>query len=230
MKPLIVRILLAVVVLTGTASWAQQALPQLKVRDPRAPQRIACVGDSITFGAGIEGRETNCYPAVLDRLFPANFDVRNFGVSGATLLRKGDKPYWNEPEFKELAKFNPRMIILKLGTNDSKPQNWAHKDAFEADLKAMLDHFRTFEAAPVVLLCLPAPVYEDRWGINEKTVKEEIIPILQKVAKERNLKVVDLHTALSGHPEMFPDKVHPNAAGAALMARTVLSAMRNKAP
>jgi lysophospholipase L1-like esterase len=167
---------------------------------------------------------------VLNRKFGPRFDVRNFGVNGATLLKKGDKPYWNQPQFKELAAFNPRMVVLMLGTNDTKPDNWAHKDEFEVDLNAMLDHFATFEMAPRVLVCLPVPVYEDTWGITSKRLQDEVVPLLKKVAKERNLTVIDLNTALSGHPEMFPDKIHPNAAGATLMAQTVFDAVLNRKP
>ncbi len=208
-------------------AWGQQALPQLKRVDPKQTARIACVGDSITFGSGIPGRETNSYPAVLDRLLPPMFEVRNLGVSGATLLRKGDRPYWDTPQFKEIAEFGPRLIVLLLGTNDSKPQNWAHRGDFEADLKAMLDYFGKLETPPVVLLGLPLPVYGDRFGIRGKVVQEEIIPVLKKVAGERGLRVIDLNAALSGHPEWFPDQVHPDAAGASLMAKTVLEAIRS---
>lgn len=56
--------------------------------------RIACVGDSITCGAAIRDRAKNCYPKVLGGLLGGKYSVRNYGVNGATLLRKGDKPYW----------------------------------------------------------------------------------------------------------------------------------------
>src|SRR2546427_157899 len=103
--------------------------------DPKkydGPIRVACVGDSITYGSGVAGRETNSYPAVLGRCLGPRFEVRNFGVSGATLLKQGDKPYWNLPAFQDVSEFQPNAIVLKLGTNDSKPQNWAHKAEFAA--------------------------------------------------------------------------------------------------
>jgi lysophospholipase L1-like esterase len=39
------------------------------------------------------------------------------------------------------------------------------------------------------------------------------------------LPVIDLYAALSGKPEMFPDKIHPNAAGAKVMAEAVEAAI-----
>jgi len=80
--------------------------------------RIACVGDSITYGAGIKGRVTKSYPAQLQELLGATYNVGNFGVSGRTLLKKGDKPYWENKAYKNALDFKPDIVIIKLGTND----------------------------------------------------------------------------------------------------------------
>ena len=191
--------------------------------------RIACVGDSITYGATIRDRVKNCYPMVLGGLLGAEYSVRNFGVNGATLLKKGDKPYWELKAFKEVSEFNPDVVIIKLGTNDTKPQNWSKAvTEYEANLRSMITHFQKLPAKPSIYLCLPVPVYQTRWGINEKTLAADLIPIIKKVAQDAKLTVVDLYTALSGKPEMFPDKIHPNAVGAKVMARTVFSVLRRK--
>ena len=192
------------------------------------PIRVACVGDSITFGAGIRDRQHNSYPAQLGRLLGEGFVVRNFGVNGATLLKKGNKPYWRLGAFRQATAWNPHIVIIKLGTNDSKPQNWRHKAHFARDLRAMVEHFAALPSKPKIWLCLPVPVYATRWGINEKTVAGEIIPIIKKVAEEKGLPVIDLHTALSGKPDLFPDKIHPNAKGAGLMARVIYEAITGK--
>ena len=98
----------------------------------RGKIRLACVGDSITYGSGLSEREVNSYPAVLQKLLGEGYDVKNFGVSGATLLKSGDKPYWKQSEFKSATAFNPNIVVIKLGTNDTKPQNWSHKEEFAA--------------------------------------------------------------------------------------------------
>ena len=97
--------------------------------------RVACVGDSITFGAGVGDREKNSYPAVLGRLLGEKWQVKNFGVSGATMLNKGDKPYTKQKAFAAALEFKPNVVLIKLGTNDSKPQNWKFKADFAADAK-----------------------------------------------------------------------------------------------
>jgi len=190
--------------------------------------RVACIGDSITYGAGIRNRAEHNYPKVLGNLLGAKYDVRNFGVSGATLLKKGDKPYWKQRAFKQATDFKPNIVVIKLGTNDSKPQNWKHKDLFDDDLRAMVDHFAALPVKPKIFLCKPVPVIRDRWGIREKIVKGEVIPIVVQVAGEKKATVIDLYKALNGNPKNFPDGVHPNAAGAKIMAETVKVAIGGK--
>ena len=191
--------------------------------------RVACVGDSITFGAGVENRGQNNYPKVLGRLLGAGYETRNFRVNGATLLKKGDKPYWKTGAFKAATGFKPHIVIIKLGTNDSKPQNWKHKAQYAADLAALADYFASLPTRPKVWLCKPAPVYRDRWGINEKAVKGEVIPLLEGVAKKKKLPVIDLYKALSGIKQHFPDGIHPTARGAAILAKAVYQAIKGKA-
>src|ERR1044072_7428681 len=101
---------------------------------PPGKIRVACVGDSITWGSGVEGRESNSYPAVLQRLLGEKYEVSNFGVSGATMLKRGDKPYWEMSAFTDALAFKPNVVVIKLGTNDSKPQNRTNITEFAGDL------------------------------------------------------------------------------------------------
>ena len=211
------RALLALAIAAASAALAGQE-----------PIRVACVGDSITFGAGVHERAKNCYPAVLGRLLGEGWEVRNFGVNGATLLKKGNKPYWKLKAFQQATQFEPNIVVIKLGTNDSKPLNWKHEADFADDLRAMVAHFAALPSKPKIWLCLPVPVYRTRWGINEATVKGKIAPIIQQVAAQRKLPTIDLHTALSGKPGLFPDGIHPNAQGAALMAETIHAALTRR--
>lgn len=189
------------------------------------PIRIACIGDSITEGSGVDNPSVNAYPIVLGRLLGTNYQVRNFGVSGRTLLKKGDNPYWREAAFRNATNFAPHIVTIKLGTNDSKPQNWRYRNEFADDLRAMIDVFTNLPSHPVVWVCLPVPAYAVNFGIDPEIIRNEIIPILKQVAQEKGMPVVDLYTPLSGKPELFPDNIHPNLNGAALIARTLHGAM-----
>ena len=185
--------------------------------------KVACVGDSITYGAAIKEREKNCYPTQLQGMLGDKYEVRNFGRNGATLLKKGDLPYWKTKEFKNASAFEPDIVVLKLGTNDTKPQNWRHWAEFADDLRDMGAHFEKLPSSPEVHVCLPVPVIRDRWGINDETVANKLLPIIHAVSKERSRAPIDLYAALKGKTAMFPDGVHPNATGATVMARAVLA-------
>lgn len=82
-----------------------------------APVRVACVGDSIT--AGVGASKGNAYPDQLGRMLGGKWAVMNFGVSGATLLNHGDKPYQKQAAFKKALDSQPNVVIIKLGTNDT---------------------------------------------------------------------------------------------------------------
>jgi lysophospholipase L1-like esterase len=196
--------------------------------DRAAKIRVACVGDSITYGSGLKNPATESYPAVLQTLLGPKYDVKNFGVSGATLLKKGDKPYDKQKAYKDALEFKPDILVIKLGTNDSKPQNWdTHKGDFAGDYKAMIDAFRTANPRVKVHCAFPVPVYPPgAFKIRDEIVKPEIIPQVRKVAEENKCEVIDLYAALSDKAKLFPDKVHPNAEGAALIAKAVHEAIK----
>ena len=198
---------------------------------PAAKTRVACVGDSITFGAGIKDRARNSYPAQLQQMLGDRYDVRNFGVSGRTMLKHGDFPYWKEKAFQEAKDFGPNIVIIKLGTNDTKPQNWKFKDEFEADAKALVREFQGLPSKPKVYVCRPVPVVPPgAFNISAEVLDNGVIPALDQAAKETGAEVIDLHATLAGHADLLPDKVHPNAEGAKLMAQAIAKELTAKEP
>jgi acyl-CoA thioesterase I len=189
--------------------------------------RVACVGDSITYGSRIEDR-TMTYPAQLGRLLGPDYRVTNFGVSGATMLRKGNKPYDQQKACAAALADKPDIVVLMLGTNDSKETNWAHKAEFAADCKALLEAFRLANPNVHLYVCLPVPAFPGNYGIRDGVIRDAIIPVLRQVAGEERASLIDCYTALSGKGDLFPDKVHPNAEGAGLMAATIFQALTGK--
>lgn len=188
--------------------------------------RIACVGNSITYGAGVKDRKHNSYPAVLGRLMGDNYWVKNFGVSGRTMMNKGDRPYMKEKAYQQALAFNPHIVIIKLGTNDSKSFNRVHKADFAKDTQTMIDAFKALPSQPKIYLCYPSKAYMAGESINDDIISKEIIPAIKKVAKKNKLSVIDLHSAMDGMPELFPDQIHPNEEGAKVLAKTVYEAIK----
>ncbi|KAA3439458.1 GDSL-type esterase/lipase family protein [Rufibacter hautae] len=187
--------------------------------------KVACVGNSITEGHGLK----QPYPVVLQQLLGDAYEVRNYGLGGRTLLKKGDFPFWNESKYQEALAWNPDIVIIKLGTNDSKPQNWKFKDEFVPDYIQFVTSFKKLASKPKVYVCNPLPVFETKWGINEPVVKNEILPAVKKVAKKTKAKTIDLYTPFLGKPELTYDGIHPNDAGAALLAQEVFKGLKIKA-
>jgi acyl-CoA thioesterase I len=185
--------------------------------------KVACVGNSITEGAGIE--EGMRYPDQLQKLLGDQYEVRNYGLGGRTLLKKGDFPYWQEEKYTEVLAWVPDIVVIKLGTNDSKPQNWIYGDEFERDYKSFVASFKKLPGKRKIFICTPIPVYKEEWGITESIVKDEIIPSIYKVAKSEGIKVIDLYTPMIGKGDLAPDGIHPNAAGAAIIATEVHKAL-----
>jgi len=192
--------------------------------DPADPIRVACVGDSITQGVHV-ARE-NKYPSVLGRLLGNRYQVRNFGFLGGTVMNIKGRPYAACKACGEATAFNPDIVILMLGTNDSKPGEWAHKERFKRDLLALLDHFAGLPPKPKIWLCTPPWVAKHHpGGHDEQVLRREIIPLIRAVAAEKRLPLIDVHALFEGKPELFADGVHPNADGCAVLANAAHKAL-----
>ena len=92
---------------------------------------IACVGDSITAGVHSSGA-AHTYPSQLQDLLGDEYAVTNLGACGSTMLKKGNSPYWQRPQYTTLKRNKWDIVIIMLGTNDAKdpgdggPNNWVH--------------------------------------------------------------------------------------------------------
>jgi lysophospholipase L1-like esterase len=165
-------------------------------------------------------------------LLGREYYVLNAGHGGKTLLRKGDAPYIQSPWFKEVFKFKPNIITIKLGTNDSKPQNWGpHKDEFVPDLRWLVDTLSTISPKPRIILCSPIPAWKDAagndvYGISGEVIKNEIIPKIKQVAQEKGLAFIDLHTPFLPYERFTYDKIHPNAEGLDTLAHILYRAFK----
>jgi acyl-CoA thioesterase-1 len=227
MKRYILRmtVILAVLCLLGIGCTNHGIGKPVRVQDYQGTIRVACVGDSITYGYGILNRPKGSYPAQLGRMLGEKWEVHNFGVSGATMLKQGDLPYWKQQAFKEVLAYNPNVVIIKLGTNDTKPQNWKFKDEFARDYAEMIDRFEALPAHPRIWICYPVPAFSEQWDINEFIIKNEVIPIISQVGRKKHVPVINLYGPLSGKPKYFPDDIHPNAEGAFLIAKEIYATL-----
>ena len=181
--------------------------------------RMVCLGDSIT--------QAGAYVSALQTALGKQWEVTNLGNSGATLLKKGDKPYSRLPQFAQAIQLKPDVVTIMLGTNDSKPGNWNNKAEFEADYKSMIDDLKKANRKVVIYCCVPPPAGGNKWSINGTVIKDEIGPLVRKVAKDTGCYVIDLQEPLTGK-NVIPDGVHPNVDGHKLMAASIYQALTGK--
>ena len=211
---------------TGYLGWTWIPIGR---RAKKGQIRIACVGDSITYGAMIKDWYTRNYPYQLQKLLGERYCVHNYGMSGRTAMDTGDHPYRRELRYKRSRIFEPDIVVLLFGTNDSKPGNWRGREEFQRQYRHLVESYLQMDSHPTVLLMEPpAPHHLDgttgdtyRFEIRRSKVLEAG-EAMQEVAGELGQPCLDLFPLTEGHPEWFvQDGIHPNAEGARHLAEIV---------
>lgn len=225
---LIVLLVLAILVTAGYLYLYNHGMSgkTLEVDPPVEGQiKVACVGDSITYGHGIKDWEKNNYPVRLQNLLGNTYHVQNFGVSGRCVQDDSDQPYTALDFYTQSKEYDADIVVFMMGSNDTKPENWHGGEAFKASLCSLLDSYGDAK----ILLCTPAACFftEKYTGPTtshdlQPAVADEIAEIVREVAAERNYTLIDIHSLTGENPQWFTsDGVHPNNEGAAAIAQAV---------
>lgn len=188
--------------------------------------RVACVGNSVTYGSGLADRKTQAYPVRLQQMLGDRYEVSNFGHPGATLLRRGHKPYMRLPEFREALKFKADWVVIHLGLNDTDPRNWPNYGSeFIRDYRTLIDSFRVSNPNARIWICLMTPIGDrhPRFQSGTRDWFAAIQQCIRRIAATTNVGLINLNAPLYNRPDLFPDALHPNAEGAEIMARTIYS-------
>lgn len=195
--------------------------------------KIACIGASITYGARLKNPGKESYPAQLQAKLGDQYEVHNYGVSGCTMLRKGDKPYWKMPEYQAALAWQPDIVTIDLGGNDSKLINRVYLDEYKKDYHDMIQSFAVLPSRPRILLLLPVVSFvTDTAGIWDPVIANRIIPLLKEVAYADKRELFNVHSLLMDKPALMPDKIHPELEGTAIIAKSlyeIISAKRDTA-
>ena len=193
--------------------------------------KVACIGDSITYGHGVTNWETENYPTVLQTLLGEEYYVANYGFIGACVNPDGDKPYADLSVYQQSLDLDADIVVFMLGTNDSKEENWTDADTFVKAHKALLDTYFADGRQPKVYVGLCAESYDIKnptmeYGIQPEIV-DQIVIALQDAYAEEDVEIIDIHSLTTAHPEWFAeDGVHPNTEGAKAIAETVADAIK----
>lgn len=186
--------------------------------------KVACIGNSVTYGYGHKNPQLTSYPSQLQKLLGDKYVVKNFGHSGATLLRKGHNPYFKTKEFEEALAFHTDIAIIHLGLNDTDPRNWPnYRDEFARDYAWLINTIRKSNPSVKIFICKLTPIFSDhpRFKSGTRDWFWQIQNLLPQIAKANKTALIDLHSPFYSRPDLFPDALHPNEEGAAILAKTV---------
>ena len=212
--------------LAGALALTLVFVPADARRKPKVEPKIkvSCVGNSITYGMRLDDRERESYPVRLQEMLGDRYEVANFGKSGATLLRHGHRPYFEQEEFRQAMAFAGDIVVIHLGINDTDPRNWPHfQDEFVGDYLALIDSLRSVNPRARFLIARMTPIgsHHSRFISGTKTWHGQIQEAIETVAHAAGAELIDFYEPLYHYPWMFPDAVHPNAEGAGILAKTV---------
>lgn len=190
--------------------------------------KVACIGNSVTYGYGLQNRLQDCYPVKLQQLLGTRYQVKNFGHSGATLLKNGHNPYYKTNEFADAIAFKADIAIIHLGLNDTDPRDWPdYKENFEADYAWLIAEFRKSNPGITIYICRLTPIFSEhaRFKSGTRDWYWQIQQLIPQIAKANQIKLINLHGPLYNRPDLFADNVHPDPEGAGIIARTVYQAI-----
>ena len=207
-----IQMIATAAVLAVTASTPTVDAEQAAVR-AAAPIRIVALGDSLTSGHRLP--RAQAYPALLEAALKEeglSAVVVNHGVSG-------DTTSGGVRRLPAALDDGPDVLVVALGVNDGL------RGVPVAQVRANLETI--IEAAQArgvtVLLCAmeALPVYGWQYTVDFHNM-------YTAVADKYKLSLVPfLLMGVLGDPDlMSPDGVHPNAAGARVMASTILPYVR----
>ncbi|MCR5071299.1 MAG: hypothetical protein K6A62_05170 [Bacteroidales bacterium] len=188
-------------------------------------KKVACVGDSITWGFTIVNRSNYSYPAVLQQLLGDGFEVRNFGHNDAAARFDAETPYVSKKAYRDSLAWEPDIVLLMLGTNDTKPWNW-NPGIFREDYLRVVESYLALPSHPQVVLVAPIRIFKTIpvMFLNPDVLEEGVRPAIRDIAAQLHLQLVDLYD-LFDSARFCRDGVHPQRDGARLLAEALFRAV-----
>jgi len=178
-------------------------------------------------GNSITDEHLSNYPSQLQTMLGENYTVESFGISGATVLFDTYHPYWHTIDFIEAQEFFPDIVVIMLGTNDARTDNFQSINNFVADYTKILNQIQVLDSKPKIFIVKPPPIFENDLDLVPESFSEKILPLIEQVGNENNIEVIDVYSEMKNHPEYFIDGVHPNNEGATVIATQVYNAISN---
>ena len=185
--------------------------------------RIACIGDSITWGFTLLNPLRQSYPALLQEMLGTEYQVRNYGYNDASARFDADTPYVRKRVYRNSLNWNPDIVLLMLGTNDTKRRNW-DPEIFRRDYAHLVDSYLELPSKPRVILIAPIRIFLKLnlplLGLYPDTLEEGVRPAIREIAAAKGLELIDLKDLFTD-TQYCRDGVHPQKAGARMLAEAI---------
>lgn len=189
--------------------------------------KVACVGDSITFGFGVANWKENNYPSKLQKMLGDQFVVANFGDCGRTAMEHSSFPYIKSKRYTQSLEFNPEFVVIMLGTNDTRNKDWKGKDFFKDEYKNLISNYKSKHSVKKIYICTPIPAYKNIHKVNPSLVEKEVNQAVRELAKELDLILIETFDAFINNPKLLFDGVHPNKNGTTILANTIFEKIKS---
>lgn len=202
--------------------------------------RIACIGDSITWGTAMTNRVEECYPAQLQRLLGGGYEVLNCGDpgSGVYLEPKAPDGKWCPHPWRKGASaanayaFRPDIVVSNLGINDCELYMGEHncagclpveKGLFRRQYVNLLKEFCKDGSKPKFVVWTRLGPTGKGHGLKGKANASLMEEDLKAVADDVGATALDMLTPLQPLIEtahFAADGIHPEGGGQRVIAET----------
>ena len=204
------------------------------VQYPPAPHvkegkiHIACVGDSITYGAGVLGhRRSQSYPAYLQENLGEKYQVLNYGLSGRTLMDEGDVPYRSEKLYQKSLDAKADIYLLMLGTNDAAPAfvqdipTSQQPTAFLQSATQIIQSYRNLSSKPDIFVMTSVQVLTQ--NSRKRLLETVFMPLQKQAAKDNSCNLIDIFAQTGNIETLYSDGLHLTDDGYRYLAGLVLN-------
>ena len=193
----------------------------------------AFIGDSITYGVGVND-EDNLYYRRLEKAL-GFAEVTAYGVKGSCVSAASTMGMQSSPLAKRVHIFKPAdVMFLYLGTNDfacDTPLGTMEDTmdlSFYGAWNYSIKYLKENHPETKLILMTPTP----RVGVernNQKLTMEDYAEAIRKVGAAHDIPVIDLYAetvdqfTLLTYTQYLPDKLHLNDAGHGVIAQIIES-------